>query len=172
MKNLLIATLLVLSFSCKKNKDDYYISCTIDGVSRTFNVFPTAHRETDNGFVGISVGGAAGASEDADSWGFWIDNTPTGGEIVARNYSDTDANFDLLSTYSRNGALIDYEAGTEVVDYANTLSVPIANHFSVTITAIDGNSITGTFSGDFFKEGDPEGEIVQIRNGSFHVKFY
>jgi hypothetical protein len=49
--------------------------------------------------------------------------------------------------------------------------VTIPNHFKVTISSIVGNAARGTFSGDYYADGDVQsGTKLTITNGDFYVK--
>jgi hypothetical protein len=173
-KAYLLALLLVTLFSaCKKDNDTYYIRCNIDGVARTFNVMTFAHVEIDptTQRKGIGTGGQATSDTDGDWFGFWVDNIPSGNEITAGTYTGTMADFGLLGTFTDATAGHDWEGGSSVEEDAVTYSAPITNHFTVTIQAIDGNTIKGIFSGDFYAEGDPREAKKSVTNGEFYLKF-
>ena len=170
---LLALALILLISSCKKDNDAYYIRCSIEGVARTFNVMTYPIKEPDPATqrYGIGSGGLATSDTEGDWFGFWIDNIPSGDEIVAGTYTGTMADFGLLGTFTDATAGHDWYGGSSVEEDAVTYSVPIANHFTVTIQSIDGNSIKGTFSGDFYADGDPREAKKSITNGEFHLKF-
>lgn len=159
--------------SCKKNNDSYYIRCTIDGTAKTFNVQTFAHKETDPASQkdGIGMGGFATQNTDDDWFGFWIDNIPSDNPIVAGTYDHTSVDFDMLATYSNEGTGMDFESGSSVDEDAITYAVTIANHFRLTIQSIDGSTIKGTFSGDFYDQGDPRESKKSVTNGEFYLKF-
>ena len=167
-------SLTCLISSCKKNNDSYYIRCTIDGTAKTFNVGTYAHNDIDpsnSKIYGIGMGGFATNSDQDDWLGFWIDNVPSENEIVAGAYDHTSADFDLLATYSNESAAFDYASGSSVDEDAVTYAVTITNHFKLTILSIDNNTIKGTFSGDFYDEGDPRNSKKSVTNGEFYLKF-
>jgi hypothetical protein len=176
MKKIYLLTLVLVSLfsSCKKDNDSYYIRCTIDGTAKTFNVGTYAHKDVDPANAqnyGIGMGGFATSSDQDDWMGFWIDNIPSGDEIVAGAYDHTSADFDLLATYSNESAAFDYASGSSVDEDAVTYAVTITNHFKLTILSIDNNTIKGTFSGDFYDDGDPRNSKKSVTNGEFYLKF-
>jgi len=169
-------SLILLAFactfiSCKKDKDSYYFRCNIDGTARTFNFSTYAHKETENGLTGYGTGGFATASMDGDWIGIWIDNDPSTDDIVAGVYEDSSPDFSVLGTFTDGAAGIDYESGTSIYEDAITYGHTIANHFKVTIQSIDGKTIKGTFSGDFYPNGNLDGTKKSITNGEFYLKW-
>jgi hypothetical protein len=165
--------LATLFYSCKKNNDSYYIRCNIDGVSRNFSVQTFAHHETDpgTGRKGIGMGGLATSDVEGDWFGFWVDNIPSGNEIKPGSYTGTMADFGLLGTFTDATAGHDWYGGTSLEEDAVTYSVPITNHFTLNIQSIDGSAIRGTFSGDFYNDGDPRSTKKSVTNGEFYLKF-
>lgn len=174
MKKIFLLTLILVTLlsSCKKSNDSYYIRCTIDGIARTFNVQTFAHHETDptSGRKGIGMGGLATSDPAGDWFGFWVDNIPSGNEIAPGTYTGTMADFGLLGTFTDATAGHDWYGGSSVEEDAVTYSAPIANHFTLTIQSIDG-AIKGTFSGDFYNDGDPRESKKSVTNGEFYLKF-
>lgn len=173
MKNTYLFILLFVSlfYSCKKDNDTYYIRCNIDGTARTFTSLSYAHKESQNGITAIGMGAFASSDTEGDWFGFYIDNSPGGDEIVAGTYDHTSADFDLLATHSNEGAGFDYGSGSTIDEDAVTYGVTIANHFRLVIQSIDGNTIKGTFSGDFYADHDPRNAKKSVTNGEFNLKF-
>ena len=77
----------------------------------------------------------------------------------------------MLSTFQNVANGNEYESGQTVADDAATNNSTIANHFKVNITSIDGKTAKGTFSGDFYQDGDVTRNKISITNGEFYVKF-
>lgn len=157
--------------SCKKSNDSYYFRCSIDGTARTFNVGTYAHKEVYGGQYAYQTGGFATSSTSGDWIGIYIDNTPSSDEITTGIYEDSSPDFTVLGTFTDGAAVIDYDAGTSMYEHAITYGHTITNHFKVTIQSIDGTSIKGTFSGDFYPEGNLDGTKKSITNGEFHLKW-
>lgn len=101
--------------------------------------------------------------------GLYIDNTPDNTHDIGEGfYEDTHPFFSVLSTYSNNN--IDYEAGESVADDAATHSITI-NHFTIQITSMDDETVSGVFTGDYYADGNVQsGTKLSITNGEFHVK--
>jgi hypothetical protein len=176
MKKIVVSALILFSLlcACKKNNDSYYIRCTINGVARTFNVNTYAHHETDpvSQRKGIGMGGHATSDLEGDWFGFWVDNIPSGNAIIAGTYTGTMTDFGLLGTFTDDAAGFDWYGGSSVEEDAVTYGVTISNHFTLTIQSIDGKAIRGTFSGDFYADGDVQnGAKKSITNGEFYLKF-
>jgi hypothetical protein len=175
MKKILLSTLVLFGLlcACKKDNESYYLRCNIDGVARTFNVMKFARQETDpaSGRKGIGIGGLATSDSDGDWFGFWLDNIPSGNEIVAGTYTGTSADFGLLGTFTDAAAGHDWYGGSSVEEDAVTYGVTITSHFTVTVQQVDGKTYKGTFSGDFYADGDPREAKKSITNGEFYLKF-
>ena len=174
MKKICLILLLpaILFLSCKKESDDnYHVSFTVNGVAKTYTAHTLAHlQDLGGGDFELMILGATSSTSFNDYMGIYINNSPGGGTLQAGLYTDTSPNRILLSTYG-NGAL-SYEAGHTVAENGVTYSVPIANHFKVNITELNtGGTARGTFSGDYYEDGDVHGTKVTITNGEFYVKF-
>ncbi len=174
MKPLMIyAAMILMIGSCKKADSlaTYEIKCTIDGVQRTFNEQCIAGRQMANGFTAINIGGGAKAGLD-ETFGFIIINQPSAKAIVAGTYVDNSTDFEILSTYSLGASGPDYEAGSTVRDEFVSAGATLQSPFKVTITSITNETMTGTFSGDFYLNGSPGQPKRSITNGSFNLKFF
>jgi hypothetical protein len=147
--------LIALVFTC------LFLSC-----KKTF-----AHKEVFGGQYAYQTGGFATSSISGDWIGIYIDNTPSSDEITTGTYEDSTPDFTVLGTFTDGTAVIDYDAGTSMYEHAITNGHTITNHFKVTIQSIDGTSIKGTFSGDFYPEGNLDGIKKSITNGEFHLKW-
>ncbi|MEP7373980.1 MAG: hypothetical protein ABI675_11360 [Chitinophagaceae bacterium] len=173
MKKISIAVLLffVVLSSCKKDKPagNYHVSFTVNGVNKTYTGFAVVHKETVSGSTTLTILGGNSASSFDDYMGIYIDNSPTGADITAGQYEDNSATFTVLTTYANGGT--DYESGQSVAEDGIFYNVPIANHFKVNISSMDANTAKGTFSGDYYADGDVQtGTKLTITNGDFYVK--
>jgi hypothetical protein len=178
MKKLTILGLLVaISFvSCQKEKDrqdsdnNYHFSFTVDGVKKSYTGYIAAHTDTVSGYVSLTILGAPAVTSFDNYLGIYLDNVPNKGNITVGQYLDLGPNFNLITTYNLNG--VEYESGQSVAEDAITDNITIANHFKLNITSMDKTTIRGTFSGDYFKDGDAKnGTKLNITNGDFYVKF-
>lgn len=174
MKTLsVIAALFFLLFiSCKKDGggDNYYVKFTVDGVNKSYTGYVFAHEDNTSGYSVFTVNGASSGTSFNDYLGIYIDNFPTGASISAGVYLDNSPDYSVLTTYAFNGG--EYESGETVAEEAIANSVTITNHFKVTITERSGNTVRGTFSGDYYEGGDVEnGDKITITNGEFYAKF-
>lgn len=160
-----------LFISCKKSNDSYYFRCTIDGTAKTFNFNPYAHEETENGITSYLTGGFATSSTSGDWMGIYIDNSASGDDIGSGLYEDSSPDFTVLATFTDAAAVIDYESGTSIYEDAITYGHTIANHLKVTIQSNDGKTMKGTFSGDFYPDGNLNGTKKSITNGEFYLKW-
>ena len=174
MKKNSIAVLLffIVLSSCTKNKpaENYHVSFTVNGVNKTYTGYAVVHTETISGNTTLTILGANTPTSVEDNMGIYLDNSPTGTAIVAGQYEDNATGFTVLTTYTNTS--IDYEAGQSVAEDAVFYNVPIANHFKVNISSMDGKTAKGTFSGDYYADGDVRtGTKLTITNGDFFVKF-
>jgi hypothetical protein len=169
-----ILILCCIFLSCSKDQstnDTYYLTCTIDGAPRTFNLLAGSRRESNATNTAVFVHGVESASSNTADYGFVITNVPSGDDIIAADYTDTSTDFEILTAYKPDQASLGFDAGTTMLDEANMAGVTISNHFKVTITSINNETIKGTFSGDFYEDGDPHAAKKTISNGSFYLKF-
>ncbi len=86
-------------------------------------------------------------------------------------YVDTAFGWDVEGAYAESQSSI-YIAGSVLASDALNLGVTVANHLKITFTSIDSTAVKGTFSGDFYLNGeDPSrGPDRPITNGSFDAK--
>ncbi|MGZ8554214.1 MAG: hypothetical protein ACXWV8_12450 [Chitinophagaceae bacterium] len=167
-----IVFLFILLSSCKKDNsgEDYHVSFTVDGVSKTYTGHVLAHADTTSGYITLTILGANSASSFDNYIGIYLDNLPGGADINTGQYADNSAGFTLLTTYAVNGT--EYEAGQSVAEDAIFYNVTIPNHFKVNISSMDGKTAKGTFSGDYYPDGNVQsGTKLNITNGDFYVKF-
>jgi hypothetical protein len=165
---------LILFSSCKKEgsgNDNYHVSFTVDGVSKSYTGYAIAHGDTTGSDIELTILGAKSVNSYDDYFGIYINNYPGGGNIPAGQYSDNSADFTVLSTFQNGSNGNEYEAGQTMADDAVYYNVPIANHFKVNIISMDGKTARGTFSGDYYQDGDIRSNKISITNGDFYVKF-
>jgi len=173
-----IFLLLIVAFifsSCSKGDDGgtYHITCNVDGAATSFNTAALAHIDVDPSGPGrdIIIHGLTGPSATAGTFGFALNNVPGYDSIKAGVYPDTQTMYEVLASYSGNASSPDdYEAGTSNYQEAVRAGVTLTNHFTVTITSLTAQTVRGTFSGDFYFNGDVKGAKKSITNGDFYVK--
>lgn len=175
MRKLFLITICATVFfsSCKKDSsnESYHVSFNVDGVSKTFTGNAIAHIDSVSGYVELTIIGAKTATSYDDYLGIYINNYPGGGNFIAGQYQDNSADFTVLTTFQNASNGNEYEAGQTVADDAVTDNVPVANHFKAIITSMDGKTAKGTFSGDYYQDGDVHSNKISITNGDFYVKF-
>ena len=174
MKKISIAIcLLVILSSCKKEDSgsSYHVSFSIDGVKKTFTGYAVAHKEDVSGDIELTILGSKTALSFDDYFGIYINNYPGGGNIPAGEYQDNSTDFTVLSTFQNIANGNEYESGQTVADDGIYYNIPIANHFKVNITSMDSKTAKGTFSGDYYQDGDVHNNKISITNGDFFVKF-
>ena len=163
---------VILFLSCNKGNDDnFYFRFKVDGTEKNYTNYIVAHMEDlGGGDFELTILGAPNSNSFDDYLGFYINNSPGGGAITTGQYNDNSTTRVVLSTYGKGN--IGYEAGTTMYDEGIANNVTIANHFTVNITELNtsGNA-RGTFSGDYYPDGDIHGSKISITNGEFHVKF-
>jgi len=168
-----IAVLTFILFgACNKEKGDenYHVSFKVDGVSKTYTANVLAHADTTGSYMSLTILGADSPTSFDNYMSIYLDNSPGNGNINAGQYQDNSANFSLVTTYNKNG--IEYKAGQSVAEDGVYYNVIIAHHFKVTITSIDKTTIRGTFSGDYYRDGDVQSTTkLNVTDGDFFVKF-
>lgn len=175
MKRLtLTAFLFIILFSaCKKEhntEDNFHVNFTQDGVSKSFTGHVVAHRDTVGNYYSLTIIGANTATSFDNYMSIYIDNDPVHGSFTTGEYPDNSPSFSVLSTYTVNS--IEHESGQSVALDAAANGITLAHHFKVIITSIDNNTIRGTFSGDYYKNGDTHSAVkFNITNGDFYAKF-
>ncbi len=154
------------------SSDEYYVTCKINGIATTFNVSPIAGIQRESGFMAFNVLGAATAQTNTNTIAFIIITNNVGGNISTGTYTDHDDDFELLATITQSDNSIDYQAGATVFSEAENAGVPIDKQITVNLTTLTDQVAKGTFSGDFYKDGDPNGDIIKVTEGKFFVKVY
>ncbi|MBD0331776.1 MAG: hypothetical protein ICV66_03905 [Chitinophagaceae bacterium] len=172
-KIFIIAFLTLIVFvSCNKEEAEgkFHVSFSVNGVNKTFTGHVFAHTETSGDYTVLTVNGSNTSTSFDNYLGFYLDNFPGRGNITTGQYEDISNNYTLLSTYAVDG--VEYEAGQSVAEDAESYNINLANHFKVNITSMDANTIRGTFSGDYYEDGDVQNGIkLNITNGEFYAEF-
>ena len=160
MRKHLLLTILVFNFlvACKKNgspsADSYHFSATIDGQAYTY-IKPVA----------LTAGISVHVIEDNLEGFSEIDTVNPTIRLMWRNisantifgvgtWSDTSTNYEITGAYLVT-PYEGYGAGNFVAALAADSGVHITNHLTIIVTAMDGTSVKGTFSGDFYYEATP-----------------
>lgn len=161
---------LGLFISCKKDKNDdpgsYHISCKVDGAAKTFNSTALAVRGTADA-KGLAINGTSAMTETADAFAFVVSDIET--EVGTGTYTHDGTGYMLLGGYHDGPLNTDYDAGTELSAEAAANDKTITNHFKVVITSIDNKTVKGTFSGDFYADGNLDGDKKTLTEGSFYL---
>ena len=174
MKKIFILSIFLaaLSSSCKKSSSGggastYYIKASMDGVAKTFNVGAMAVKFSSSGITSLSIVGSVSSAANLEGINIGINNSPSSKPIVAGTYSETS------TTDFATGAV--YNPGSATIVYGAGIYPSPTNPLTVIITAIDNNTVKGTFSGDFYYENTSTAQIGPAKktftNGSFYVKF-
>jgi hypothetical protein len=165
---------LCLFFSCKKDKSEdtsYHVTCKIDGVAKSFSAATSGIIGTPEA-KGIVVIGASTTTATAEGFAFILNEIANENNVSAGTYTDESTKFQLLANYNGSGGsdALDYHAGTEMYKESVMYSTPITDHFKVVVTAIDDKTVRGTFSGDFYLDGDIKGDKISVTEGNFYVQ--
>lgn len=172
MKKISILSLVLIGLflSCKKSNSgpssSYHMTATVNGTAKTFNIGTIATKITNGNVTLITITGF-GSTTTGEALTVTIDNGFGASTIGAGTYSDTTAKFDVGGTYLISAGQ-QFVAGTSVVQ---TMGAVITNHLKLIITAMDSQTIRGTFSGDYYYNGDPTSSKKTITNGDFYAKF-
>lgn len=168
--HLLCLAALCLFLSCKKDKSDdtsYHLTCKIDGASRTFGSLLFGVQVVEETGPALVVTSKTGMAEDAD--GFMLMIGRTEGTINATTYTDVQENVTIYGLHYEASSDITYQNGTDVRAEADRYDRTIANPFRIVITAIDDKAVRGTFSGDLYPDGEIDGTIKTVTEGSFYA---
>lgn len=166
--------LIVLFTGCQKESGnsagEYYVSFSVNGTAKKYTGYTFGHTEIVGTDAELQVVGTTSTTTFDNYMGIYLNNYPGSGTFTTGEYTDASTSFTLLATYESGGK--SYEAGQSVAEDAAANSITIANHFKTTITQINDKTIRGTFSGDFYENGDVQtGAKISITNGEFYVKF-
>ena len=170
--HLFLLASLVCFFSCSKNKNDdssFHITCKVNGTSKSFNSVINGIKGTAEA-RGIAISAASAMSSSAEGFAFIVNDITNENEVTPGTYTDQSTTFQLLANYYGGSDVLDYHAGTEMYLESLHYDKPITNHFQVVISSIEDNKVRGTFNGDFYLNGEIEGEKVSITEGSFYVQ--
>jgi hypothetical protein len=170
--SLSIFFIFLLISSCKKSSSSstYFLTATINGTSKTFGINPAATIDTSGNQIEIGMVGAVSATTD-ESINIELNNLDSLNPIVAGVYSDTSSDFEVEGFYDSNPST-QYMAGFIFDGPGYAGSAQLANHFKIVISSIDNVAIKGSFSGNFYPNGDPSQTPIAITNGNFYLKFF
>lgn len=170
MKRLLTlaVSITLLSIACKKSgssSSTYYLKANVNDTAKTFNVYAAAHLDTMGGFTTLNIVGDVTSPQNLESINLAINNTPSNKPIVAGTYVETSTDFVV-------GAV--YNPGSSTVVYGAPVSPAPTNPLTITITAIDKNTVKGTFGGDLYYTNITTGTYGSTKrtltNGEFYLK--
>jgi hypothetical protein len=173
MKSLFLTMATALLFlSCNKSHNtgaNYYITCSIDGINKSFAGNISATRTSDATGSVLNINGlfSQSATDGMDILVGWNNpNQPIG--IGA--YMDTSSVYSVLLTYSPSPTSTLYSGSNATSDSAFHHFTTI-NHIQIVIDSISSTEVLGKFSGDVFFGGNFSGDKKTIANGSFYAKF-
>ena len=171
---LLFGAIGIAFTSCKKDnaqQKDFYMTCKIDGVKSDFNAATTGHMIWDAGEKVMSIGGTVDVSTSTLFMGLDISNMPSQDSIVEGAYADNSDRFTVDGIYGKMDGSMSYMAGTSIYEDQVSNNITPGQHFVVTITSITNEGIRGTFSGDFYANGDVvQGALIHVTEGEFYVR--
>ena len=168
---LLLLSLVLLTFSCKKDStsktnSDSYVKIKKNGTWVTYAGL--GELGPDLGNASLTDLGVSGSSSDGKEV-FNIDIQMDGSTVNTGTYSSdvyTPYNVDVSLTTSVGSDLKSY-------DVEDALNMPAAKYI-INITSITTAQITGTFTGNYlyddFSSGDPDGGVLPITEGEFKVR--
>ena len=149
--------------SCKKSggsSSNYHFTATVDGQSQSFNTSPLAVKVTNSGVSLIAFEGFAGNQSNPQVMAISWTSFTVGQNLVVGNYSDTSSKYDLGGNYNPSIS-VSYVGGGGIVTGGT--------HMKLTISSLDSTAVRGTFSGDFYLNGDPSSPKKTVTNGDFYV---
>jgi len=155
---------VVAATSCKKDKNDdsVHLKCKVDGVEKTFNTSTTAGLTNENGFSILTVFGSSAASSSAEHLILYISKTE--GTVTTGTYTVDGENYSVQGVFNTGtSGGVSYVGGNEI----NTSET--SNALKIIVTQIDDKTVRGTFSGEFYEDGDDSNPKKVISEGSFYV---
>lgn len=175
MKKIFILSIALIGLfaSCKKSSSTpppTSFTATLNGTSKNFGVSATGIKAFQGGVTGYAALGAVSlpSGEELD---INIDNGLSGDSIVAGTYSDTSSRFDIDLQYLVSPTGDSYEGGTDI-DGSQSGTSGLSNHLKLVITSITATTISGTFSGNMYLNGDPTSTVIAVTNGNFNVPLH
>ena len=169
---ILCIALIGLFASCKKSSSSggSSLSATVGGTNKNFSTSAYAAKASQGGFYGYGMAGFASVSTEEEI-DISITNEPSGDTIIAGTYSDTSSRFNVDLEYLTSASLagIDYEGGTDWDGYNSSVGNPVTNHVKLVITSVTATTISGTFSGNVYVDGDATTTPFSITSGSFSL---
>jgi hypothetical protein len=149
--------------------EPYHLNCKIDGVPTSFVKLGAGdHTDPDNGNLLVEGFTDSTINSHPNSFGFELfSNTK---KVIEGEYTDQDADFMLNSVYTDSSRLKNYIASSSFAVLAEAAGTIISNHLKVIVTELKNSTVRGTFSGDFYENGDPHGAMIKIKEGEFYLK--
>jgi hypothetical protein len=135
-----------------------FITCKVDGVSKTFNI---AINKTNTG-IGLTFDGDENTTTATPN--FSIGLTNGGSAVVAGSYAPGSlTNLTKICTGS-------YDDGVATTNW-NTPLLASSNPFTVVVTSISATQVSGTFSGNLFSQDGLGTDVKVITDGVFTIVF-
>jgi hypothetical protein len=191
MKKIFIPFLAVslLSFSCQKSNNlvqkanaspetepsqasrnpSYFLSFRINGVTKNFNYYPVAIKTTTSwNFTILEIKGSTSAPS-GETFSIAIDNTKSAKSISSGFYEDNSPSYSLEAEYVPGTSGI-FHTSLSGINQSQNGAVPAnGDNFHTIISSFANGEIKGTFSGDFYKNNDPNSSKISITDGAFYV---
>ncbi|MGC4035900.1 MAG: hypothetical protein QM764_08055 [Chitinophagaceae bacterium] len=155
-------------YSFEKQLNPFHLNYTVDGVQRK-SVFFAAGDFTDPGNGELYIYGVTDSVQNSHSYIFSFEIV-NHSKITVGEYTDADPDVFSAAVYTDSSNVINYLAGQTILQQAISDGMTINNHFTVNVTSFENHSARGTFSGDFYDNGDPHGKMVKITDGDFYIK--
>ncbi|WP_431214007.1 hypothetical protein ACQ86N_03740 [Puia sp. P3] len=149
--------------ACKKSggsSSDYHFTATIDGQSQSFNTSPLAVKVSNAGVSMIAFEGFAGNQSNPQVMAVSWNSFYAGQNLVVGTYGDTSSKYAIGGNYNPSIS-VTYVSGSSIMTGGT--------HMKLTISSIDSTAVRGSFSGDFYLNGDPSSPKKTVTNGDFYV---
>ena len=172
---ILLLTVVFGYTACKKEDTQgkkFYMTCKLNGIKTDFSGTTTGAIIHDNGYTQVTIGGFTDTTVNGHAIGFIVTNVPSQDSIDAGIYADTTTRFEVLGAYDHMDGSLHYDAGTSMYQDLIHYGAPVHNHFIGIISEINAEGIRGTFSGDYYNDGDIDGDIITVTEGEFYVQRY
>jgi hypothetical protein len=174
IKFLLVSIIFITSctkeYSFEKQKQEvYFITCKVDGVLKEyFNCLAGDHTDPSNG--NLSIYGAAPLT-NSNNPGFFALEIASHTQVVTEGeYADSTTGFQAHSVYVDSVSNEVYVSGSNLQIAAAGSGITIPDHLKITVTELGEFTVRGTFSGDFYLNGDISGKMIKITDGLFYLK--
>jgi hypothetical protein len=192
MKNISIPFLVMslLFLSCQKNNSlsqktnlspatvstqasqtpSYFMSCQVDGITKNFNIKPVAIKTTTSwNFTILEIRGSS-SSPAGETFSIAIDNTKSAKSIGSGFYGDNSTAYSLEAAYLSESAGNFHAGPSGTAQTQNSSILENGVGFHTIITSFSSGEIRGAFSGDIYKDNDPNNAKISITNGAFYVR--